>query len=140
MTDNDLAQIEADLEIALPPDYREFLGSRADELRQVTVTVDGQEVPWFEDSLYLDVGHIVGVNLAQRHRNSTTTTFFPDWWKRFLLIGGDGDGNYYCLRLGRGREVWCIGTACDRMPVAIFLSLEDFVDEELQSHRFQTSA
>jgi hypothetical protein len=124
MTLADLKRIEGGLGIKVPKDYRELMLSRAAELK--AAGLDG--------ILYLDADTIIITNLIQRKPDSGTGYAFPHWWKKFFLIGTDGAGDYYCLRLDRNRKVWMIGSDCGDKPIEMHGSLARFVEQELASN------
>jgi uncharacterized protein (TIGR02996 family) len=128
MDENDLARIARELDIAIPDGYCELMRSRADELSRVA---------WFQDefsSLYLDAGKIIEENLGQREKNSGTAYAFPRWWKKFFLIGTNGGGDYYCLRLSNKPGVWMIGSDCGDEPTLIAETLPEYVNERIAEY------
>lgn len=125
MTEADLARIEGGLGIKLPPEYRELMLSRAPELSKVGLG----------DIIYLDADDIIVTNLVERKHHMGTAYAFPNWWKKFILIGTDGGGNYYSLRLDDNRKVWMIGSDCGDKPTAKHASLSAFVEKELDAYR-----
>ena len=99
MTEQDLARVEAELGVRLPADYRRVIATRGAELRGLTYRPDGVEPPHFEHGrLYLDPGELIGVNLGERGRGGTGYAF-PRWHRTFVMVGTNGAGDYYCLRL-----------------------------------------
>jgi hypothetical protein len=125
MTLADLKRIEGGLGIKVPKDYRELMLSRTADLKAAGLG----------GILYLNADAIIITNLIERQRDAGTGYAFPNWWKKFFLIGTNGAGDYYCLRLDRNRKVWMIGSDCGDKPLEIHGSLAEFVEEELASNR-----
>ena len=134
MTDADLNRIEARLGIALPTVYRELMRTRAEELRGLTHEIQGVTYGWFDDLLYLDANRVIDDNLSERQPDAGTEYAFPNWSKTFFLIGTNGAGAYYCLRLKGDRKVWMIGSDCGNEPSEMYGSLAEFVEEEVRRH------
>jgi hypothetical protein len=134
VTDADLDRIEASLGITLPNAYRNLMGTRARELKQLTHQIDGVSYGWFDDLLYLDADRVIEVNLSERRPDAETEYAFPDWAKTFFLIGTNGAGDYYCLRLKGDRKVWMIGSDCGDEPNRVYGSLSEFVEEQIPRH------
>jgi hypothetical protein len=134
VTDTDLNRIEAGLGIALPKDYRELMRSRAEELKGLTHEIRGVTYGWFDDLLYLDADRCIDVNLSERQPNSGTGYAFPNWSNTFFLIGTNGAGDYYCLRLKDDRKVWMIGSDCGNEPSEMYPTLADFVNVQVRRH------
>lgn len=135
MTDADLDRIEEKLEITLPGAYRELLLTRAEELKGLTHEIRGKTYGWFDELLYLDADTVIETNLSERQPDAGTEYAFPDWSETFFLIGSDGAGGYYCLRLVDDWKVWMIGSDCGNVPRVISDSLSEFVNEEVERHR-----
>lgn len=134
MTDADLNRIETRLGIALPVPYRELMRTRAEELRGLTQEIRGVTHCWFDELLYLDADEVIEVNLSERQPDAETEFAFPNWSETFFLIGTNGAGDYYCLRLNGDRKVWMIGSDCGDEPSEMYGSLTEFVDEQVRRH------
>jgi hypothetical protein len=57
-----------------------------------------------------------------------TSDAFPKWWQQFFLIGSDGGGGYYCLRLDGVPGVWMIGSDNGDQAEKKFESLAEYLD------------
>jgi hypothetical protein len=128
MTEKDLAQIETKLKITLPKAYRELMLARASELK---------EAGCFTDDLspfYLDPKAIISANQLERPKDSGTGYAFPKWWQTYILVGTNGGGDYYCLRLDNKPGVWTIGSDCGDKPTRVARTLNAYVDERLKEH------
>ena len=125
MTAADLARIAGGLGITVPKDYRDMMLARGAELRTVGLG----------DILFLEPDEVIITNLIERKPDSGTGYAFPKWWKKFFLVGTDGGGGYYCLRLDRSRKVWMIGSDCGDKPTEVHGSFAEFVNKELQDYR-----
>lgn len=128
MTESDLAEIEAELEITLPKAYRELMRARGEALRACGAFDDDFS------SFFLDPREIALVNQGERQEDSGTAEAFPAWWKTFFLAGTNGAGDYYGLRLDNTPGVWMIGSDCGDRPTRVADSLAAFVDERMQEH------
>jgi SMI1 / KNR4 family (SUKH-1) len=134
VTDADLNLIEAQLGIALPNAYRELMRTRADELKGYTYEIRGEPRGWFDDLLYLDPHEVVRVNLSERQPDAGTEYAFPDWSKTFVLVGTNGGGDYYCLRLAGDDKVWMIGSDCGDQPSEQYPTLAEYVDTQIEEY------
>ena len=113
MTEKDLSQIESKLKITLPQAYRDLMLGRASELK---------DAGCFNDDLstfYLDPEKIISVNKLNRPKDSGTGYAFPKWWQTCFLVGTNGGGDYYCLRLDNKPGVWMIGSDCGGKPTRV---------------------
>ena len=134
VTEADLKRIERRLGITLPKAYRELMSTRAEELKGLTYEIRGITHRWFDNVLYLDANRVIAANLAERQPDAGTEYAFPDWSKTFFLIGTNGAGDYYCLRLQGDRKVWMIGSDCGDKPNEMYESLAAFVAEQVRRH------
>ncbi len=132
MTDADLNRIAASLGIELPKDYAALMRSRAEELGTLTHTVEGTTYPLFGETLYLNVDKVIDINMLERQSDSAIGHYFPGWWQSFILIGTNGGGAYYCLRLDGDRKVLFISTDFDK-PYKTHNTLADYVNEYIPS-------
>jgi SMI1/KNR4 family protein SUKH-1 len=126
MTHSDFDRIEAELGIALPPDYRAVMLAKAEELAAA-----GEADPSFAESVFLTAEQVIDYNQAERDPEATALAF-PDWWKRFFLVGTNGGGDFYCLRLTGDHCVWMIGTDCGDEPKQQYDSLSEYLDAEIK--------
>jgi hypothetical protein len=138
VTDADLNQIESQLGISLPKAYRELMRARADELKGLMHEIHGVTYSWFDSRLYLDAHRVIEVNLSERQPDAGTEYAFPNWSESFFLIGTNGAGDFYCLRLKGDKSVWMIGSDCGDEPTELYDSLSEFVDEKVREHAEET--
>src|SRR5262249_28469537 len=123
--------IESKLKITLPAVYRALMLERASELK---------EAGCFNDDLstfYLDPKAITSANQLERAKDSGTGYAFPKWWQTYFLVGTNGGGDYYCLRLDNKPGVWMIGSDCGDKPTRVARTLETYVKERLNEHEEQ---
>jgi hypothetical protein len=125
----ELAHIEASLGIALPAEYRNLMLTRAHELKEI-----GQRQDFFAETLFLEPERLIAANQSEREPDMGTAHAFPKWWQKFVLVGTNGAGDYYCLRLEGDRHVWMIGSDCGTKPKKKFESLSDFVNDTIHSY------
>ncbi len=122
MTPADLDRIEAKLKIVLPPQYRQQMQARAADLA---------EMGFVEESLAPVFGaadRVIAENLAERKRKSPTAAAYPRWWEEFVIIGTNGAGEYYALRLDTDKQVYLIGDEQGASAWKQFKSLKHFLD------------
>jgi hypothetical protein len=124
MTEEGLKRIEGGLAITLPKEYRELMLSRGAELRQLNKDTGGRLREFIEAS----ANDVLILNCTERKPISGTTGAYPKWWEQFFLLGTDGGGGYYCLRLDGVAGVWMIGSDDDGEPEKKYPSLAKFVD------------
>jgi uncharacterized protein (TIGR02996 family) len=129
VTEKELSGIETSLKITLPKAYRDLILERGDALKE-SGCFDG-DCPSFN----LDAKDVIRFNKAERPKGSGTGYAFPKWWSTFFLIGTNGAGDYYCLRLDNKPGVWMIGSDCGDTPTRVARSLKRFVLERLKEHQ-----
>lgn len=129
MIENKLEAVQQQLGITVPGEYRELMIARADELRNIGC-FEGQF-----SQLFLETEIVIRDNLLERAEDSGTAYAFPEWWKTFFLIGTNGAGDYYTLRLDGVAGVWMIGSDCGDEPTLIADSFAGFVDELVANHK-----
>jgi hypothetical protein len=137
MTQADIDRIGAELGITVPAEYRELMTSRAAELKGLTHVLGGTTYGFFDDTLDLDADSVIHTNRTERQPDSGTGYAFPDWWRTFFLIGSDGGGGYYGLRLDGQPGVWMIGSDSGDEE-RLYGSLSELVEEELKRYREKT--
>jgi hypothetical protein len=128
MTEQDLARIESRLKIALPTAYRDLVLQRSGELK---------EAGGFDDELspfYLDPDAVIRANRQERPKDAGAGYAFPKWWHTYFLVGTNGGGDYYCLRLDDKPGVWVIGSDCGDRPTRVAPSLKAYVEKRLREH------
>ena len=128
MTDRDLAEIESKLKIALPNEYRDLILTHAETLHSCGCF--SGDLP----RLFLDPAQIIEFNITEKLSDSGTEDAFPNWWREFVLIGTNGAGDYFCLRLDGTPGVWMIGSDCGDESSLMAVSLRNFVDEAVRQH------
>jgi hypothetical protein len=129
MIETDLARIESSLGITLPSEYRELMLARGEELKEI-----GERQESFAETLFLDPERLILENQSERQPEMGTAYAFPIWWKKFVLVGTNGGGDYYSLRLEGDEHVWMIGSDCGAKPKKKFKSFSDFVNNTIQSY------
>lgn len=128
MTEQDLSRIEGKLKITLPKAYRQLMLSRASKLKEAGCFND------YLSPFYLDPKEIISANQQERPKDSGTGYAFPKWWQTFFLVGTNGGGDYYCLRLDNKPGVWMIGSDCGDKPARVAPTLKAYVEERLKEH------
>src|SRR5579862_8550567 len=93
MTDDDLTKLEKKLKIKLPEQYREVLKTLGARFREYECFQE------FDASFYVNPLDVIRINAQERSKDSGTVEAFPEWWKIFVLVGTNGAGGYYCVRL-----------------------------------------
>src|SRR5437016_6227956 len=106
MTQSDVARIEAELGINLPVHYREFILGYPQSLREAKFAYNQE--PASASFLFDDPQLVIDLNRGMREPGllvlDSETAPWPD---EYLIIGGDGGGNYWCIKLGvRSKGVW----------------------------------
>jgi uncharacterized protein (TIGR02996 family) len=135
MDDTALAAIEQALAIQLPKEYRRLMGVRGDSLKRLTFKFNGQEQPYFKEDLFLDPKVVIDYNQSERPTNTGTGYAFPKWWETFFMVGSNGGGDYYTLRLDNAPGVWLIGSDCGDEPEKTHESLEAYIQARLDRYQ-----
>lgn len=126
MTDEDLAKIEAQLKIEVPKGYRTLMRTKGKRI----VAAFGPEGGLA--TIFASVKEVADTNKLMR-RDDAMKIAFPKWWETFFMIGTNGAGDFYCLRLDGKPGVWMIGTDCGDVPSRSDKSLSAFATEALES-------
>ena len=114
MTREEVGQVERELGVQLPQDYRDvLLGS--DDLRALTHVLGDRVYPVFQDSLYLEPDELIFVNRCERNSDAATEYVFPGWWKEYILIGSNGAGDYFCVCVDGRPGVWFLCNASGKV-------------------------
>jgi hypothetical protein len=129
MKNRDFARIESALGVALPADFKEVMLDRGDEARETAA-----EHPRLAEHLLLDRDEMIRRNLSEREPDAGTADAFPNWWKKLFLVGDNGAGDFYCLKLTGDGHVWMIGSDCGDKPTKKFESYAEFVDSAISSY------
>jgi hypothetical protein len=129
MKNRDFARIESALSVALPAEFKEVMLDRGDEAREVAA-----EHPLLSEHLLLDPDDMIRRNLSEREAEMGTAEAFPNWWKKFVIVGDNGGGDYYCLRLAGDGPVWMIGSDCGSKATKKFEFYAEFVDNAINSY------
>ena len=117
MDDAAFETIERTLSVRLPAEYRQVMGTLGDRLRGMTYRLNGEVTPYFTgENLYLTPEAVIAANASERQPGMGTRYAFPKWWETFVLVGTNGGGDYYSLRLDDGPGVWMIGSDCGSKP------------------------
>jgi hypothetical protein len=128
MTEDSLLDIETRLGIRLPESYRELHRYHADRLRRLDWS--GEAIT----PLYVTAEHVITPNLEERRPEMGTACAFPNWWELFFLIGTNGGGDYYSLRLDNTEGVWLIGSDCAETPTRVADTLLEYVETTIAAH------
>ena len=123
MNESELALVEQRLGISVPASYKTLFLSRFDEL-QSTGFFGGDL-----SCLFLQTATVIDYNQMERADDAGTHYAFPGWWETFFLVGTNGAGDFYALRLDGSAEVWMIGSDCGDEPTLISPSLDNFVND-----------
>jgi hypothetical protein len=129
MTEDALKRIEGGLAISLPVEYRETMLARGAELRRL-VAERGRSLGQFIEA---SANQALITNCSERLPGMGTSEAYPKWWTQFFLIGTDGGGGYYCLRLDGVPGVWMIGSDNGDEPEKKFDSLVDYLDHFIKA-------
>ena len=129
MTEESLKRIEGGLGITLPQEYRDLMLARGAELRKLDRETNGRLCKALEAS----ANDVLILNCTERKPGMGTSGAYPKWWETlwwetFVLLGTEGDGGYFCLRLDGIPGVWMIGSDDGGEPEKRFDSLAEFVD------------
>jgi hypothetical protein len=127
MTEDELSQIEAELRVTLPREYRELMLERSGELRACGCFGEALS------ELFLDAPEVINENTIERVQDSGTSYAFPNWWTTYFLVGTNGGGDYYCLRLDNEPGVWMIGSDCGGEAGRVSRTFQGYVDEALEN-------
>jgi hypothetical protein len=128
MTEDSLLDIESRLGIRLPESFRELHLHHADRLR--TLDWSGEALT----PLFLTAEHVIAPNIEERRAQMGTACAFPNWWKSFVMIGTNGGGDYYSLRLDNTEGVWLIGSDCAESPTLVEDTLLEYVETTIADH------
>jgi uncharacterized protein (TIGR02996 family) len=134
VNDDELDRIEQELAIRLPAAYRVVMASKGGEFRALTYRLDGRDVPYFGDDLWLNTDEFISTNKVEREPGMGTSYAFPKWWKTFFMFATNGGGDYYCLRLDNGPGVWMIGSDCGSEPTQTDASLVTYIKGRLAEY------
>jgi hypothetical protein len=133
MTRTELRQIESRLGVTLPQRYRRLQLEHADRLKKLG---------WSRKSLvplYVTAAQVIRPNLAEREPGADNARAFPNWWKKFVMIGTNGGGDFYCVRLSNADGIWLIGSDCDDPPARVAATLDAFVEETIANREAERS-
>jgi hypothetical protein len=133
MGEADFSRIESGLGISLPAEYRRVMGADGQTLRELALAYR----PQFDilDSVCLAPEHVVEHNRAERAAESETAQFYPDWWRTFMIVGTNGAGDFYCLRLDGRPGVWMIGSDAPGLDEPVAGSFSELVAERIRDYR-----
>jgi glycine oxidase len=137
INDVEFERIERELGVRLPRDFRDALATRSD-LRALTHVLAGVVYPYFLDSLYLEPNDLVRANTLERKPDAATQYVFPGWWRDYLIIGSDGAGDYFCLRLDNSPGVWFLCNDSGEISLP-YGSLGEYIEMLLEQYRSEQS-
>lgn len=128
MTEPDVARIGTELGVAVPPDYRALMLAFPQDLRDAPYNspVGGRAS---DSLLFDDPQRVIRYNRRWRDPNELPVNGESEPWPdEFLIIGEDGGGNCWCVKLdGSDRSVWFFEHA-DGVFVPSAASCEEHVD------------
>jgi hypothetical protein len=108
VNEKQVQSIEGAFDVQLPPGYRHLL-LQPPRLLQAWVGAEEKDNPG-QSPIFFDAKMIVGINQMMRDPDDPDYFGFdpndPDvpWPKRYLIIGSDVGGNFYCIAPGSGRS------------------------------------
>ncbi len=135
MTQAELDRLQKGLKITLPQAYRQLMLEKGDAWKNHACFLDDFAPFW------IDPQSIQESNLAERHKGSGTAEALPGWWKKYVLIGTDGAGGFYALRLDDAPGVWIFGSdedealVRDSLPEFAREILDEFLEEQAEEIR-----
>src|SRR5262245_51555072 len=130
MTEADFSRIEARLGITLPTEYRRVMASAGPEL--LSLALDYRREVDSLAPVFLTADDLIDHNLSERPRDAGTGYAFPDWWRTYVMVGTNGAGDFYCLRIDGKPGVWMIGSDCGDKATRTHRTLRELVDEQLE--------
>ncbi len=128
MKDDDIAQVEGKLGIRMPAEFRAAVQAQGSRLRGAVCDAGVGSARLAVDQIYLTADRFVQANVAER-ASDATGRHFPGWERTFVLVGSNGAGDFYALRLDGGPGVWLIGTRCGSVPTRTYDSLDEFIGD-----------
>ncbi len=133
MKQADIDHIRQELGVEIPAGYAQLMTTYGSRLRQYTYEVAGDETCWFEPELYLSADLLIQSNRNERDIENDTARLFPQWWRTFLIIGDNGGGDFFGIKLDDSPGVWML--CSDEAPQAVLEceDLEAFVEERIES-------
>lgn len=106
MTQADIARIEAELGISLPAPYCEFVLAYPQSLREAKFAYNQE--PASASFVFDNPQLVIDLNRGMREPGLLVMDGeTAPWPNEYLIIGADGGGNYWCVKLGgRSKAVW----------------------------------
>ena len=106
MTEVDLARIETELAVTVPAHYREFVLAYPQTLRQAKFDYNGELAS--DSFLFDDPQQVIDSNKGIREPGLLVVDSETEPWPdEYLIVGADGGGNYWCVKLGsKSKAVW----------------------------------
>lgn len=92
MNSKDIAKIESCFDVSLDNDYKRLLIGFPETLKKLVSVEECQEFR----PIYPDAKTIIKVNKEVRDP-ARVNSHNPEWPKKYLVIGGNCGGNFYCL-------------------------------------------
>ncbi len=93
-----------------------------------------QKLDWSDEVVnpfYLTAKNLIAPNIEERRPDMGTACAFPNWWETFVLIGTNGGGDYYSLRLDNTAGIWLIGSDCGETPTRVAKTLLQYVKQSI---------
>jgi SMI1 / KNR4 family (SUKH-1) len=106
MTETDLKLIESKLGVVLPAEYRDFMLTYPQSLREAKLV--GDEESASDSFLFNDLTMVIEHNKEMRKPGLLVTkSETSPWPDHYFIIGADCGGNCWCIKLGsESRGVW----------------------------------
>lgn len=133
MTETELSRIETELGLALPAEYRQVIAAKGPTLLRLASDYT-REVDR-DGAVYLMVEDVINNNLRERADDSDTSYAFPEWSRTYVMIGTNGAGGFFCLRLDGTPGVWLIGSDCGDDPSRVSEDFSQHAEEYAEFFR-----
>ncbi len=99
MTEADVVRIEAELGVAVPAHYREYVLAYTQRLRDAKFDYSGEAAS--DGFLFDDPQQVIDYNRGIREPGlQVTDGETGEWPDEFLIIGVDAAGNHWCAKMG----------------------------------------
>jgi hypothetical protein len=108
MKESELARIETELSVKLPTHYREFMLAYPQALLEARLKLGRQVERPSQTFLFNDPQSVIEYNTSVRRPGLKIVNAEAESWPaKYLIIGKDSGGNFWCLSLqGRSKSVW----------------------------------
>ena len=138
MNEVDFAKMESRLGITLPSTYRTIMSREGGTLINLAEDSADAYLQKFDPIgvIFLTATALIESNLSGR-RNRDMNATFPNWHHKYVMIGTNNAGDYFCLRLDGKPGVWMIGTDCGSKPSKTSRTFKEFVADVVGDYRFE---